>query len=44
MNIGDMNKFIFNLVESDDIRSNRSIRIPSIMFKDVDLVESDTLK
>ena len=39
MNIsGNMNKFMFNLVEiGNDIRENQSIRIPSIMFKDVDL-------
>ena len=39
MNIsGNMNKFMFNLVEiGNDIRENQSIRIPSILFKDVDL-------
>lgn len=39
MNIsGNMTQFWFNLVElGNDVRENDSIRIPSLMFKDVDL-------
>lgn len=39
MNItGNMNQFWFNLVEmGNDFRENESVRIPSVMLKDVDL-------
>jgi len=39
MNIsGNMNQFWFNLVElGNDIQENNSLRIPSLMFENVDL-------